>query len=136
MPSPPNPSGLRERVQYGALPFRRDMSDDLEYLLISSRETGRWVIPKGWPKKGRPGWRTAEEEAYEEAGILGRISQASIGRYRYIKWMPDRPVLCSVTLFPLRVEDRTSVVWGKSVSVSVDVRGGRIIKKKDTTEPT
>src|SRR3546814_1197071 len=38
MPSPPNPSGLRERVQYGALPFRRDMSDDLEYLLLSSRE--------------------------------------------------------------------------------------------------
>jgi len=104
MPSPPNPSGLRERVQYGALPFRRDMSGDLEYLLISSRETGRWVIPKGWPKKGRPGWRTAEEEAYEEAGILGRISQASIGRYRYIKWMPDRLVLCSVTLFPLRVD--------------------------------
>src|SRR3546814_3019778 len=63
-----------------------------------------WVIPKGWPKKGRTGWRTAEEEAYEEAGVLGRISQASIGRYRYIKWMPDRLVLCSVTLFPLRVD--------------------------------
>src|SRR3546814_9570666 len=42
MTSPPNPSGLRERVQYGALPFRRDMSDDLEYLLTSSRATGRW----------------------------------------------------------------------------------------------
>src|SRR3546814_14538357 len=65
-----------------------------------------WVIPKGWPKKGRTGWRTAEEEAYEEAGILGRISQASIGRYRYIKWMPDRLVLCSVTLFPRSEESR------------------------------
>lgn len=95
---------MPRRVQYGALPFRRDSSGDLDYLLISSRETGRWVIPKGWPKKGRPGWRTAEKEAYEEAGIRGLIGQTPIGRYRYVKWMPDRALLCSVTLFPLRVD--------------------------------
>src|SRR3546814_18971635 len=82
MPSPPNPSGLRERVQYGALPFRRDMSDDLEYLLISSRETGRWVIPKGWPTNGRTGWRSAEEEAYVQAGQVGPYHTAAIGRQR------------------------------------------------------
>lgn len=91
-------------MQYGALPFRCAAPGRLEYLLISSRETGRWVIPKGWPKQGTPGWRTAEEEAFEEAGIRGRIGHAPIGRYRYIKWMPDRIMLCSVTLFPLRVD--------------------------------
>lgn len=104
MPSSPAPSGRSSGLQYGALPYRRKASGNIEYLLISSRETGRWVVPKGWPKKGRSGWRTAEEEAFEEAGIRGWISQAPIGRYRYIKWMPNRILLCSVTLFPLCVD--------------------------------
>ena len=108
MPSSFAPSSLREGVQYGALPFRYATPDTLEYLLISSRETGRWVIPKGWPKKGMPGWRIAEEEAFEEAGIRGRIGHTPIGRYRYIKWMPNRIMLCSVTLFPLCVDTELS----------------------------
>lgn len=108
MPSSFAPSGLREGVQYGALPFRCATPGTLEYLLISSRETGRWVIPKGWPKKGMPGWRIAEEEAFEEAGIRGRIGHTPIGGYRYIKWMPNRIMLCSVTLFPLCVDTELS----------------------------
>jgi 8-oxo-dGTP pyrophosphatase MutT (NUDIX family) len=56
--------GLGLRAQIGALPWRT--TDGLEILLLSSRETKRWVIPKGWPVKGKKPHRAAELEAYEE----------------------------------------------------------------------
>lgn len=54
-------------------------------LLITSRGTGRWVIPKGWPMGGRTLAGAAEQEAWEEAGARGRISHEELGRYRYDK---------------------------------------------------
>jgi len=55
-------------------------------MLLTSRETGRWVIPKGWPIKGRKPAEVARQEAYEEAGLIDRITgKSAIGSYHYEK---------------------------------------------------
>jgi 8-oxo-dGTP pyrophosphatase MutT (NUDIX family) len=91
------------RLQYAALPYRAH--DDLEVLLITSRETGRWVLPKGWPMKGRKPHACAAREALEEAGVKGRIGKNAIGAYRYVKRLAeDAAIPCSVQVYPLRVE--------------------------------
>lgn len=54
-------------------------------LLITSRGTGRWVVPKGWPMSGRSLAQAAKQEAWEEAGAQGEIAEAEIGTYRYDK---------------------------------------------------
>ena len=56
-----------------------------EILLITSRGTGRWIIPKGWPMAGRTLAQAAAQEAWEEAGVEGRMHEAEIGRYEYEK---------------------------------------------------
>ena len=55
--------------QVAALPFRIGADGRIEVLLITSRDTGRWIIPKGWPMIGRKAHRAAEREAFEEAGV-------------------------------------------------------------------
>lgn len=96
----------RARAQYGALPYRhRDGA--LEVLLIASRETRRWVIPKGWPMRGRKPHRAAEREAYEEAGVVGRIGKEPLGSYGYGKRLADGSVVpCEVGVYPLAVKRR------------------------------
>ena len=94
------------RIQFGALPYRFDRHADLEVLLITSRETGRWIIPKGWPIKGFKPAQTAALEAYEEAGVRGRVSARPLGHYVYEKRMADRVTSfpCDVQVFPLLVK--------------------------------
>jgi 8-oxo-dGTP pyrophosphatase MutT (NUDIX family) len=88
--------------QYAALPFR--YAHGLEILLISSRETRRWVIPKGWPMKGRKPHAAAAREALEEAGVVGRIAKRAVGSYRYVKRLKNgAPLLCTVEVFPMMV---------------------------------
>ena len=69
--------------QYAALPWRQ--APNLEILLITSRETRRWVIPKGWPMPGLSAAESAAQEAYEEAGVRGEMSSQAIGHYGYSK---------------------------------------------------
>jgi 8-oxo-dGTP pyrophosphatase MutT (NUDIX family) len=88
--------------QYAALPWRDD--GGLEILLVTSRETRRWVIPKGWPMKGKQPHAAAAREALEEAGVTGRIAKRPIGAYSYIKRLKNgAPLQCSVDVFPLKV---------------------------------
>ena len=72
------------KKQYAALPWRYS-GGSREVLLISSRDTGRWVIPKGWPIKGLSPAETAAREAYEEAGLGGQVSKKPIGEFGYEK---------------------------------------------------
>jgi 8-oxo-dGTP pyrophosphatase MutT (NUDIX family) len=77
----------------------------VQVLLITSRETGRWVIPKGWPVTGLTPAAAAAREAWEEAGVTGTILDAALGEYHYDKI--TRPVtakLCSVSVFCLHVK--------------------------------
>lgn len=91
------------RDQFGALCWRMHRGR-VEVLLVTSRDTGRWVIPKGWPGKGLDAPSSAAREAWEEAGVEGEIGQEPLGLYTYAKRrMPDAPLPCAVTVFPLRV---------------------------------
>jgi 8-oxo-dGTP pyrophosphatase MutT (NUDIX family) len=91
------------RLQAAALPFRR--SPELEILLVSSLDTGRWIIPKGWPMKGRKNFETASREAYEEAGVKGDIASRPAGSFHYDKRKRNGAVWrCMVEVFPLEVK--------------------------------
>jgi 8-oxo-dGTP pyrophosphatase MutT (NUDIX family) len=93
---------LEPRAQYGALPYR--FAGGLKVLLITSRETRRWVIPKGWPMKGRSPHAAAAREALEEAGVVGQISKKPLGSYAYEKRMKTgQSIPCRVDVFPLKV---------------------------------
>ncbi len=73
------------RLQVAALCFR-ETGDGREVLLITSRDTGRWVLPKGWPMAGKTSAESAAQEAWEEAGVrTGRFEDRPIGRYDYDK---------------------------------------------------
>ncbi|MCA3554842.1 NUDIX hydrolase [Aestuariivirga sp.] len=85
------------KKQYGALPWRYS-GGRREVLLISSRDTGRWVIPKGWPIKGLSPAETVAREAYEEAGLGGQVSEKPIGQFEYGKRLENGKVQ------PTRVE--------------------------------
>ena len=97
-------AGKRDpRTQFAALPFRRRKSD-VEILLASSRDTGRWIIPKGWPMDGKTPAEAAAQEAWEEAGIRGVVSETCAGFYSYMKKMPDgESQPCIVAVFPIEV---------------------------------
>ncbi len=92
------------RLQVAALPWRA-AGDDVEVLLVTSRETRRWVVPKGWPETGEQLHEAAAREAAEEAGVHGPISQLEIGRFYYGKALSSGlRRRCEVMVFPLLVE--------------------------------
>ena len=70
--------------QHAALPYVV-CNGEVEVLLITSRDTQRWVIPKGWPKKKMTAYELAALEAYEEAGLQGEIDEVALGDYHYNK---------------------------------------------------
>ncbi len=93
-------------LQVGALCWRRS-GKGLRVLLITSRDTGRWVIPKGWPMRRRSDAEAAAREAWEEAGVQGEILPRSIGLFTYRKYLgPRRWIPCVVRVFPLEVRAR------------------------------
>ncbi|THH39193.1 NUDIX hydrolase [Aliishimia ponticola] len=97
--------------QIAALPLRRDAKGRLSVLMVTSRETGRWVMPKGWEMDGKKPWAAAEIEALEEAGAVGHISTTEIGTYRYVKKLDNgKGVPCRVTVYPM-VVDRLKTNW-------------------------
>jgi 8-oxo-dGTP pyrophosphatase MutT (NUDIX family) len=98
-------SASARRVQYAALPYRESGKSQLEIMLVTSRGTRRWIIPKGWPKIGLPPYQTAEEEAFEEAGVSGKVSKRRLGDYLYTKVLKKgESARCSVRVYALRVE--------------------------------
>ena len=72
-------------TQYGVLPYRVDGEGGVQILLITSKERGRWVVPKGNPIPFLLNYESAAREAFEEAGVEGRISTVPIGSFRYEK---------------------------------------------------
>ena len=72
-------------TQYGVVPVRRAPDGGVEVLLITSRDTGRWVVPRGNPISGKSPAESAAQEAFEEAGIIGPVEPREIGNYSYEK---------------------------------------------------
>jgi len=98
--------------QYAALPWRGP-SLAREVLLISSRDTGRWVIPKGWPVEGHDAAQSAAAEAFEEAGVEGVVGPA-LGAYVYGKVQKDGVERdLTVEVFPMQVT-READEWPES----------------------
>jgi 8-oxo-dGTP pyrophosphatase MutT (NUDIX family) len=98
------------RLQVAALPWRTT-ENGIEIMLITSRDTGRWVLPKGWPEAREPLCEAAAREAGEEAGLRGKISHFEAGRYFYAKALASgEEVPCEVLVFPMQVE-RVSDRW-------------------------
>ncbi len=92
-----------ERRQVAALPWRR-CAGGIEILLVTSRETRRWVTPKGGRMRGLSDARSAAQEALEEAGIEGAVSEVPIGTFRYLKVLKRRaPRWCVVAVHALEV---------------------------------
>ncbi|MEM7074285.1 MAG: NUDIX hydrolase [Pseudomonadota bacterium] len=90
------------RTQFGALCYR--LTDGKpQVLLITSRRTGRWIIPKGWPMGNQTPEDCALQEAWEEAGVLGKIAGGCLALYSYSKDMDDQPDLpCVVMVYPVK----------------------------------
>src|SRR6266403_5164582 len=100
-----------KRVQYGALPYRLSAGSRPLFMLITSRDTRRWIIPKGWPKKGRSPQYSAAREAFEEAGVVGAVAKRAVGSFSYEKRMRNGGVVvCEVRVFPLEVR-RQNKQW-------------------------
>src|SRR5207245_10067972 len=99
------------RVQYGALPYRLSAGSRPQFMLVRSRETRRWIIPKGWPKKGKSPHHSAAREAFEEAGVVGAVARRSVGSFTYEKRLKHGgAVVCEVRVFPLQVR-RQNKQW-------------------------
>jgi 8-oxo-dGTP pyrophosphatase MutT (NUDIX family) len=97
----PSTSKTAELVQVAALPVRVDDNGSAQALLLTSRETKRWVIPKGWTMKGRKPWEAAAQEALEEAGVVGRPRKKPIGSYVYFKRQKAHFDVCRVDVYVL-----------------------------------
>jgi 8-oxo-dGTP pyrophosphatase MutT (NUDIX family) len=103
------------RVQYGALPYRFSQDAALEILLVTTRGTRRWIVPKGWLIRGLRPAKSAAREAFEEAGVTGRIGAKPIGLFAYDKLSDETGdgTTCEVKVYPLLVK-RQSHVWPES----------------------
>jgi len=89
--------------QVAALPLVQD-GGRLAVVLVTSRDTGRWILPKGWVEAGVNGAEMAGKEAFEEAGLLGEVEPRPCGTYRYTKRLTGTQTLtCEVKVFTLRV---------------------------------
>ena len=119
------------RVQFAALCTRKQGASE-DVLLITSRDTGRWIIPKGWPIDGLDGAETAAQEAWEEAGVRAEtVEKEPVGQYTYDKILNNgsaQPVLTNV--YRIRVselsDDYPEVDQRKRCWVSPSVAAERV----------
>lgn len=95
-----------QRSQVAALCYR-GKGHDKEVLLVTSRGTGRWILPKGWPMADKAAPEAAAQEAWEEAGVKrGKLGQEPIGAFSYEKELDNGVIApCEATVFPLKVKE-------------------------------
>jgi 8-oxo-dGTP pyrophosphatase MutT (NUDIX family) len=92
-------------TQFAALAWRLSEGGTRQVMLLTSRETRRWIIPKGWPMKKRKPAEVASQEAYEEAGLIGQIvDKRPVGTFHYEKRLAKKEALCQVRVFLFRVD--------------------------------
>src|SRR6056297_3611786 len=92
------------RSQFAALCYRV-RAGRLEVLLITSRRSKRWIVPKGWPIDGMTPAQSAGLEAWEEAGVIGKPIDLCLGLFSYRKIMEDAETLpCVAMVYPVKVK--------------------------------
>jgi len=99
--------------QVAAVPFRVTPEGEIEVMLITSRTTQRFIVPKGWRMKRKSAREAAGIEAKEEAGVAGRTLKGPIGQYRYWKRLAKNFIPVDVTVYLLSVEDEMED-WGEA----------------------
>jgi 8-oxo-dGTP pyrophosphatase MutT (NUDIX family) len=100
---------MAKAYQVAAIPIRRSRSGSWEVLLITSRETRRWVVPKGWPWRDIEDHEAAAGEAWEEAGVRGTTNAQSIGTFTYEKRRKDKLHALKVLVYVLEVTEEATV---------------------------
>ena len=91
--------------QVAALPWRLNADGELEILLVTSRISQHWLLPKGWPMANKSNAQAARQEAFEEAGVKGRISKSRLTKFAYTRIEPDGSTApCVVSVFALKVK--------------------------------
>jgi 8-oxo-dGTP pyrophosphatase MutT (NUDIX family) len=92
------------RTQFGALCWRR-RGDEVQVLLVTSKRSQRWILPKGWPMHDATPAEAALTEAWEEAGVVGKVKTICLGIFSYQKELSDESNLpCVVAVFPVKVK--------------------------------
>ncbi|ASM72947.1 MULTISPECIES: NUDIX hydrolase [Roseobacteraceae] len=92
------------RTQFAALCWRV-VDGKVQILLITSRGSGRWIVPKGWPMDGQTPGEAALTEAWEEAGVVGKVDWRPVGLFSYSKTIDDADNLpCVAMVYPVRVK--------------------------------
>ena len=93
------------RTQFAALCYRV-VKDKTQILLVTSRGSGRWIVPKGWPMDGVTPARAAMTEAWEEAGVEGQAIDICLGMFSYAKVLgPETMLPCVAMVYPVRVRE-------------------------------
>lgn len=90
------------RTQFAALCYRIK-NDKLQICLITTRRTRRWIVPKGWPMNGETPMDAAATEAFEEAGLRGKMHKRPVGVFSYYKVMSRDELPCLAVVYPMRV---------------------------------
>jgi len=91
------------RTQFAALCYRIK-NDKLQFCLVTSRRSGRWIVPKGWPMDGETPSDAAATEAFEEAGVRGKVHTRPAGVFSYYKVRSEDELPCMAGVYPLRVK--------------------------------
>jgi len=130
--------------QVAALPMR-EQNGRLEVCLVTTRSTGRWTVPKGWPMKGRKDFTAARIEAEEEAGVTGKPGKKPIGSFLYWKRRAEHFDLVNVAVYPLEVTKALStwkeqgerqVRWAAPGDASIVVEEPGLAALLGTLKPT
>ena len=91
------------RTQFAALCWRVSNGKP-EVLLITSRGSNRWIVPKGWPMSGLTPGTGALTEAWEEAGVKGKSYELCLGLFSYIKRFDHNSrIPCMAMVYPVKV---------------------------------
>ncbi len=93
---------IRPIAQSAVVPYRV-VGATVRVLLVTTKISSRWVVPKGMIEPGLTPAASAVKEAMEEGGVLGVVTGGCLGRYRYIKRRPGRSAHCVVQVFPMHV---------------------------------
>jgi 8-oxo-dGTP pyrophosphatase MutT (NUDIX family) len=110
-------AAIVKRVQYAALPYRLMGRSRTEVMLVTSRDTRRWIIPKGWPQKGRAPHHSAAREAFEEAGVEGVIDSRPVGTFYQKRLKNGGVVDCEVEVYALRAATEQAVAGKRRAPV-------------------
>ncbi len=92
-------------VQLAAIPLRVNDGGELQIMLVTSRGTRRFIVPKGWPIKGKSARQAVLIEAHEEAGVVGKALKRPVGSYCYWKRLSTSFIHIVVTTYLIEVTE-------------------------------